>query len=239
VLATIGYDWLVIDCEHTETNVERAAHICRAGQAAGTRMLVRTGCDESLAIRQALDSGADGVIVPLVHTAQQARAIVDAAKFPPGGRRGHSFTRANRWGIHFQEVAANANDNTLVVVMIESARGVEEAEAILAVEGIDGAIIGPYDLSGSYGIAGQLDHDMMKQAEERVLSAAQATGKAPGQNLIMPTESAIDEAIEKGFRFIALGGDTMYMVPPAQKFLNHGRQMSAKRCERGTRSTAM
>ena len=223
VLARIGYDWLAIDCEHTETTLNTATHMCRAGQVLGAGMLMRVRTVEPLDIRQALDGGADGVIVPLVDTVEQAKTIVAAAKFPPLGHRGYSYVRANRWGIDFDEYAQTANDQTLVIVMIESAQSVEAVGDILAVEGVDGAIIGPYDLSGSYGVPGQLDHELLVSAQERVLQAAHDTGKVSGTNLIMPTRDTIDDAVQRGFRLIALGGDTMYMTCPAREFLAYAR----------------
>lgn len=227
VLARIGYDWLAVDCEHTETTIEMATHMCRAGQALGAGMLMRVRSDNPLDIRQALDGGADGVIVPLVDTVAQAKAVVNAAKYPPLGHRGYSYVRANRWGIDFDAYAETANDQTVVIVMIESAQSVEAVGDMLAVEGVDGAIIGPYDLSGSYGVPGKLDHELLILAQERVLQAGRDTRKVSGTNLIMPTKGGIEDAIQRGFRLIALGGDTMYMAPPARDFLDYARNTAS------------
>ncbi len=211
VLANAGFDWIAADCEHTDIDVTPFADLARAMHGRGPVPLVRVRENDTLAIRQVLDMGAEGVIVPLVNSAAEAARAVKAAKFPPAGVRGYSFSRMNNWGVDFDWYAANANDRTLVIVMIESRDGVAHIDDILAVDGVDGVFIGPYDLSGSYGIPGQTDAPVITEACTRVVAACRAAGKAAGLHIVKPTPDSIARAIADGFTFIALGVDTVFL----------------------------
>ena len=143
ILAEDGFDWLAADCEHSDTSIEQVTNMARAVQGRST-MLVRVRECDTLVIRQALDVGTEGVIVPLIETPEQATHAVRAAKYPPQGVRGYSFGRSNDWGINFDGYAAAANDRIVVIAMIESALAVENIDAILAVDGIDSQSLGPH-----------------------------------------------------------------------------------------------
>jgi 2-keto-3-deoxy-L-rhamnonate aldolase RhmA len=158
-----------------------------------------------------LDAGAMGVIVPLVNTAEEARRAVAAAKYPPMGVRGFAFGRMNDHGMNFDEYTAKANDNVAVVVMAESKEAVANIDAILAVDGVDGAFIGPYDLSGSYGMPGQTGHELVEQGCRAVAAACRKAGKSAGRHVVNPTQENISKAIADGFTFIGLGMDTVFL----------------------------
>jgi 2-keto-3-deoxy-L-rhamnonate aldolase RhmA len=211
ILADAGFDWIAADMEHTDIDNAGFANLARAMHGRGMAPLARVRENDTLAIRQVLDLGAQGVIVPLVHTAEDAERAVAAAKYPPRGVRGYCFSRMNAWGNDFDNYAARANDEIAVVVMIESKQGVENIDAILAVDGVDGAFIGPYDLSGSCGVPGQTDHEMVQAGGHRVLEACKAAGKAAGMHVVIPAEAAIRRAVDDGFTFLALGVDTVFL----------------------------
>jgi 2-keto-3-deoxy-L-rhamnonate aldolase RhmA len=211
VLATAGFDWIAADMEHTDIDNAGFAALARALHGRQVTPLARVRENDTLAIRQVLDLGAQGVIVPLVHTAADAERAVQAAKYPPRGVRGFCFSRMNNWGTEFDTYAATANDDVAVVVMIESRQGVEGIDAILAVDGVDGVFIGPYDLSGSYGVPGQTAHELVQAGARRVLDACCAAGKAAGMHIVLPTEAAIAQALDDGFTFLALGVDTVFL----------------------------
>lgn len=224
ILANAGYDWLGIDCEHTAISVADVEHFCRARAGRGTALLVRVRCAEPLAIRQALDVGADGVIVPMVESRDEAEAIVAAAKYPPHGRRGYCFGRMNDWGTAFDDYAHKANESVSVIAMIETKRGVENVEGILAVDGIDGVFIGPYDLSGSYGVPGQTGHVLVRDARRRVLMACAAAGKTAGLHIVNSSPEQIETAVTEGFTFICLDADIIHLNRSGQEVLEQGRQ---------------
>lgn len=219
VLAHVGFDWIAADMEHTDIDNAQFAALARAMQGRRPVPLARVRENDTLAIRQLLDLGAQGVIVPLIHTAADAERAVQAAKYPPRGVRGYCFSRMNNWGADFDTYAATANDDIAVVVMIESAQGVEQIDAILAVEGVDGVFIGPYDLSGSYGLPGQTTHATVQAGCRRVLAACRAAGKSAGMHVVLPTAAAIAQARDDGFTFLALGVDTVFLAAAAREAL--------------------
>ncbi len=219
VLANAGFDWIAADMEHTDIDNAGFAALARAMRGRNVVPLARVRENDTLAIRQVLDLGAQGVIVPLVHTAEDAERAVHAAKYPPRGVRGFCFSRMNNWGTDFDAYAASANDEMAVVVMIESCEGVENIDAILAVDGVDGVFIGPYDLSGSCGVPGQTGHALVKAGCRRVLEACRNAGKAAGMHVVIPTEAAIAQALADGFTFLALGVDTVFLNAGARDAL--------------------
>ena len=186
--------------------------------------LARVRENDTLAIRQVLDLGAQGVIVPLVHTPEDAERAVAAAKYPPRGVRGYCFSRMNDWGRDFDTYAATANEEVAVVVMIESKLGVENIDAILGVDGMDGVFIGPYDLSGSCGVPGQTAHPDVVAGCNRVAQACAAVGKAAGLHVVIPTADAIAKAVAEGFTLIGLGVDTVFLRGGAVDARKIGRQ---------------
>ena len=219
ILAGAGFDWIAADMEHTDIGNDAFANLARGMNGSGAVPLARVRENDTLAIRQVLDLGAGGVIVPLVHTADDAERAVSAAKYPPRGVRGYSFSRMNEWGRDFDEYAAAANDNIAVIVMIESIRGVKNIEDILAVDGVDGVFLGPYDLIGSCGVPGQTSYPDVTSGCSRVVEACRNAGKAAGIHLVIPTEEAVSQALSDGFTFIALGVDTVFMRISAAKAL--------------------
>ena len=219
ILANAGFPWLGLDCEHTSADFGVVESIARALQGRGAALLVRVSQADAIEIRKCLDIGAAGVIVPMVETAAQARLAVSAAKYPPLGLRGFCFGRMNDWGARFEEYARTANDQTVVIAMIESRQGVERIDEILAVDGVDGVFIGPYDLSGSYGVPGQVQHDLVRQARDRVLKACRAAGKAAGQHIVRSDPAQIKAAVAAGFTFICLDGDIIMLDRNAREVL--------------------
>ncbi len=227
VLAGAGFDWVCADAEHTEIGPAEFASLARGLHGRGPVPLVRVRENSTLAIRQMLDLGAQGVIVPLVGSAAEAEAAVRAAKYPPRGVRGFAFHRGNAWGADFADYAARANDEVAVVVMVESREAVDSIDAILAVDGVDGVFIGPYDLSGSYGIPGDTGAPVVRQACARVLAACARAGKAAGLHVVLPAPGAVARAVADGFTFLALGTDTVFLREAALKALEAARRNPA------------
>lgn len=216
ILANIGFDWIGIDMEHTDVDVSCLIDLLRGMHGRGVTPLARVTTNELMAIRRPLDMGASGVLIPLVSTAEDAQRAVAAAKFPPQGVRGFSFCRANDWGIDFDAYAAAANDDIAVIAMIETREGVENIDAIMAVDGIDGTLIGPYDMSGSYGIPGQTQHQIVRDACRRVVQACDRAGKAAGLHVVRVTEETVGKALEDGFTLICLGADIVFLDEAAR-----------------------
>lgn len=211
VLANAGYEWIAIDIEHTDIDITSLTALLRGMYGRGAAPVARVAANETLEIRRALDAGAAGVLVPFVNTAEEARHAVAAAKYPPSGVRGFSFCRANNWGVDFENDAHTANDETAVIVMIESRQGVENVHEIAAVEGVDAIFIGPYDLSGSYGIPGQTQAPVVQAACRRVIEVCRQAAKSVGLLMVYPTAESIEHALDSGYNLLCLGIDTVFL----------------------------
>lgn len=212
IAAKQGVDWIAVDMEHTEIGFESVANMFRGLKGSKTAPFVRVRENEPLEIRRALDVGAAGVIVPLIDSAKEAKRAVSYSKYPPQGVRGHAFCRANEWGEDFAEYAKSANERLSVFVMIESRTAVENIDDILMTEGLDGIFIGPYDMSASYGVPGDISNKLVVDGCNRVLEACKKHKKIPGIHIVNPDESIIREHINKGFQFIAVGIDTLFLI---------------------------
>ncbi|HOV64917.1 MAG TPA: aldolase/citrate lyase family protein [Spirochaetia bacterium] len=216
ILGSVGFDWIAADMEHTDIGIREFTELARGLAGKGPIPFARVRENDTLAIRQVLDAGAWGVIVPLVSSAEDAKRAVQAAKFPPEGIRGTAFFRANQYGRMFDEYVQRANEDILVIVMIETSKAVEEIDAIVAVDGVDGVFIGPYDLSLSYGIPGQLSDRRMVEAKKKILNACAGARKAAGLHQVDCTAESITDAVDSGFTFIALGMDTVFIDSSAR-----------------------
>jgi 2-keto-3-deoxy-L-rhamnonate aldolase RhmA len=223
VMAGEGFDWLAVDMEHTATGIRDFCEIAMAVQGRGVDLVARLhSCDPVLA-KLVLDAGAAGIIVPSVNTPEEAARAVAMAKFPPDGFRGASLCRATDHGRDFADYFARHNQEVLVVVMLEHIAAVRRADEILAAPGIDAALIGPYDLSASMGLAGQLDHPLVVAAQQTILEACRRRGVAPGIHVVSTEPDALQQRIDAGYRFIACGLDTLFIMQGCREMLAVGR----------------
>ena len=218
ILAMAGYDWIVIETEHTAIDVSEVLRLIIAIEQRGSVPLVRLAWNDPIQAKAVLDSGAAGVLVPMVNTKADAELAVSMTKYPPLGSRGVGLARAQGYGINFDAYVTNANADTLLLVQIEHREAVENIEQILSVTGIDGVFIGPYDLSLSLGIPGRLNHPDILAAKQKVLTATLAHGLIAGMHFVQPQTAASDcqKAISEGYRFIALGTDILFLGDSAR-----------------------
>lgn len=219
ILANAGFEWVCVDAEHTDIGVEGVTNIMRAMAHTKTAPVVRVSQNSTIEIRQMLDAGAQGIIVPMVNTAADAEKAVAAAKYPPQGVRGFGYCRANKHGTEFDRYVRSANDDIFVVAQVEHIDGVNNIDAILAVDGIDGVFIGPYDLSGSLNIPGQLEDPRVQDALQKVLDACRCAGKSAGLHVVAPEPDKIAAALNQGFTFLALSVDMLFMNQLARECL--------------------
>ena len=219
IMAGEGFDFIGVDMEHTPTNVEGFYHIALAAKGTGCDVLARLpSCDPVLA-KQVLDMGAAGIIVPSVNSPAEAAQSVAMAKFPPVGIRGASLCRATGFGSRFNEYFQNHNRDVLVVVMLEHIKAVKQADAILATPGVDAALIGPYDLSASMGLAGQLNHPDVLAAQQTILEACRRQKVAAGIHVVPLDPAEVRRRIEQGFRFLPCGIDTAFVREGCRQML--------------------
>lgn len=223
-MASLDFDWLTVDMEHSDITIERFTDMLRGADAKKRPVFARVKKNSPLDIRQVLDVGAAGVIVPLIHSVDDAQKAVAAAKYPPQGERGFAYCRANEYGIEFDRYAKSANDEVIVIIMIESKEAVDSIDSLLAVEGVDGVIIGPYDLSGSYGIPGETNAECIRAAMEKVVLACKRHGKAAGIHQVTPDKTQIENVITGGFSFIAIGMDNVFIGQAARSSIAVARK---------------
>jgi 2-dehydro-3-deoxyglucarate aldolase len=212
IMATAGFDWLVVDMEHTAIDVSQAQQLIQIIDLAGCVPLVRVGENDPLAIKRAMDAGAHGVIVPMVNTVEEARRAVSSVLYPPAGTRGVGLGRAHAYGLGFEKYKAWAEQETILIVQIEHIEGVKNLEAILAVEGVDGFIVGPYDLSGSLGRPGDFTHPEVAAALERVRKVMNDSPKVGGYHVVHSNQPELQARIDQGYRFIAYGDDMVFLA---------------------------
>lgn len=209
IMGRSGLDWVAIDMEHSAITTQQAEDLIRAvGYDSGTPALVRLTNNDPNLIKRVMDSGASGIIVPLIMSADEAAAAVQALYYPPRGTRGVGLARAQGYGASFQDYRAWLEAEAVCITQIEHIEAVKRIDSILAVPGVDGYMIGPYDLSASMGLAGQLDHPDVLVAVETVRKAGVAAGKPGGIHIVEPDTARLKDAVGKGFTFIAYGIDT-------------------------------
>jgi len=211
LLGRAGFDWLVIDLEHgAATESELLAHLT-AVEVTGAAALVRPQSGERLRMGRALDLGAEGLVVPRLDTAEQAREAVTFLRYPPAGQRGVALlTRGARLGSVGHADVPSLNDDIVGIIQIETPSALEQADEIAAIDGVDVLFVGPADLSHSLGIAGQFGNDSYLAALARVVAACRAHGKAAGILLYDPASFA--PHLEMGFTFVGLGADLSFVV---------------------------
>lgn len=226
LMARVGFDWLTVELEHAPTNWETASKMYSVIAGAGGVPLCRVPWNTGENIKRALDTGAWGVIVPMVNSRAEAEAVVDAALYQPAGKRtiGGQLHAAN-FDTDPATYYARANDETLVVVMTEHVRAIERADEILSVPGVDVAFIGPNDLHNSMGRppAFESDDKQFNEALEHILKTAAKYGVAPG--IHVQNAEAARRRIEQGFKFVAVTSEAGMMLTKAAetaKFLGVG-----------------
>jgi 2-dehydro-3-deoxyglucarate aldolase len=214
--ANAGFDWLFLDMEHGLLDFEM---VQRMAMAAGQRCacLARLPATTSVWIKKTLDLGVAGIIVPMINTPEEAARVVQHAKYPPAGRRSVGVGRAHRYGTNFRVYVDMANDNTSLIVQIEHIQAVENIEAILDVPGVDGALVGPFDLSASLGKPGFTDDPEVKAAIQRVVDACKARNRPAG--IFAADAAAAKAALEQGFTLIACSADTMLLTGALSELL--------------------
>jgi 2-keto-3-deoxy-L-rhamnonate aldolase RhmA len=213
-----GFDWLFIDLEHTPLDLETASNICVAALSAGITPIARVPGHEHHHAARILDAGAQGVIVPHVDTAEEARRAVRACRYPPMGDRSLTgpLAQLGYESPPVSEVVASLNANTLVVVMPETATAIENIDSIAAVEGVDVVMIGTNDLAANLGVPGEFGHPKIVQAYERLIAATRKHGKHAGMGGIYD-HALMQKYIQMGARFLLGGSDVSYIMSAAKQ----------------------
>lgn len=211
IMARSGYDWLTVDMEHSAITVDLAQELIRVIDLCNVPALVRVGHNQPNLIKRVMDAGATGVIVPMVNSRAEAEQAVASVKYPPHGFRGVGLARAQKYGVGFEEYKAWNQEHSVVIVQVEHIEAVNNLEDILAVEGVDGFIVGPYDLSGSLGVPGQFDHPRVIEALARVRRVSLETGALSGFHVIPPELEPLRAKVAEGYKFLAHSLDIFFL----------------------------
>ena len=212
IMAQAGFPWLVVDMEHSVIDLETMQAMFLAMELNKCIPLVRLFGKDPNQAKRVLDAGAYGIITPMVNTAEEAEMMVNSVKYPPWGKRGVGLARAQGYGMKFDDYMEQFNKHSIVILQIEHKDAVENIDAILSVKGIDGIIIGPYDLSGSYGIPGEFENHLIVEAEQRVMESANRKGIPAGIHVVHPNTELLLTKVKKGFKFIAYGVDMLFLA---------------------------
>jgi 2-keto-3-deoxy-L-rhamnonate aldolase RhmA len=207
IMAMAGFDWLTVDLEHSVITIREAEELIRVIDLCGVVPLVRLSANDPVQIKRVMDAGAHGVIVPMVNTAEEARKAVESVRYPPEGKRGVGLARAQDYGSSFERYKEWLNQESIVIVQVEHITAVENLDAILSVEGVDGFIVGPYDLSGSLGIPGQFDNELMIEAMSKIQSFMRTSSKIAGFHVVEPDVDQLQQRVREGYRFLAYSVD--------------------------------
>jgi len=211
IMSKAGFDWLVVDMEHSAIGISEAQSLIQIIDLAGCVPFVRLSNNDPILIKRVMDAGAHGIIVPNVNSANEAVAAVKATQYPPNGTRGVGLWRAQGYGFNFDEYKKWQASESIVIVQIEHIDGVNSLGAILGTDGVDGFIIGPYDLSASLGIPGEFENPDFKKALKTVLEVSKKMGALMGTHVVKPDTNAVKEKIKEGYGFIAYSIDTLFL----------------------------
>lgn len=214
IVGSTGFDWVLIDGEHAPNDIRSIRAQLSALQNSASPALVRVPIGETWVIKQVLDVGAQTIMVPMVESADQARDLVRACTYPPGGTRGvgAAAARATNFGA-ISDYVSTADDQICLLVQVESRAGIAALDDILEVDGIDGVFIGPADLSTDMGFKGNVDAPEVQDTIRDALKRIAAAGKAPG---IMSLGDKTPAYLDAGAKFLAVGIDVVLLVRGAR-----------------------
>jgi 4-hydroxy-2-oxoheptanedioate aldolase len=202
ICGILGFDWVLIDCEHSQMSTETAAQLILASEVRGITPLVRVAEDELESVVRYLSAGAMGLVVPGIASPEDVTKVVKIVKYPPEGQRGLGPSRAADFGLGqpMPDYVKMANREIMILGLVECREGVDRIDEILRTVGLDGVLLGVHDLSNSYGVPGQIDHPLVEEAIERVLQAGLKAGKPVGSGVYRGTTPKA--LIDRGFRII-------------------------------------
>jgi 4-hydroxy-2-oxoheptanedioate aldolase len=226
IAARAGYDWLLVDLEHGAATEADLVGLLRAIEVGGSSPLVRPQSGERIRIGRALDTGARGVMVPRLESADQAREAVTYLRYPPHGIRGVATrVRGACLGSGSHAEVQRLNDQVAGIIQIESAGALRDAEAIAGIDGVDVLFVGPADLTHSLGIPGQFEAPAYREALASVAAACRAHGKAAG--ILVYDVAIVPDLLELGFTFVGIGADAAFVASGARAALGAVRGTSA------------
>ena len=222
ILATAGFDWLLLDMEHSPNEVGLVLGQLQAMTAGTAHPVVRPPWNDTVVIKRLLDVGAQSFLIPYVQNVAEAQTAVAATRYPPRGVRGVSMSmRGNAFG-RVKDYHARCEAEICVLVQVETRQGLDNLEAIAAVDGVDGIFIGPSDLSADLGYLGRAEHEDVQKTIEGAIGRIKATGKAAG--ILTGNEALAHRYLELGCLFTAVGSDLGILVQGSERLAARFKQ---------------
>ena len=213
IMAGVGFDWVVVDAEHSTFNPETLLHILMAFNASDTVPIIRIPSNDDVTIKHALDMGWGGVLVPLIESADDVRRVVSACRYPPLGIRGFGPRRAGNYYQNQEEYATCANDAIICAIQIENISAAEDIDEIVKVPGLDWILLGPNDLSGTMGCFRDFEDTLLWETMRKILDTAHAAGIPTGNPL--GNADDIEKTLALGCKLVNLGEDMSYLKDSA------------------------
>lgn len=220
IMSSANFEWLTIDIEHAAIDFETVQNLIGHIQANKMEALVRVSKNDEVIIKRVMDAGANGVIVPMVKNAEEAKDAVSYVKYPPKGKRGVGLSRAQQYGIGFESYREWVQNESIVIIQIEHIEAVDNLPEILDVEGVDGIIVGPYDLSASMGKPGKFHDNDVKEVLNRIDQITLSKNKPLGFHVISSNHNELIEKIDKNYTFLAFSLDFFFLGDKAREEMN-------------------
>ena len=228
LMSPSGFDFIVVEMEHNGLDMAEVEHILMAVNGTDVIPMVRLPSDEQVFIQRSLDIGALGILVPLLRTAAQAKAVVMASRYPPAGNRGFGPLRASHYTLDYPDYLGRANDNILVTFLLETREGMENLEEITQVPGVDALYLGLWDLYLSYGVSPlEMPNPEMEKLVERAIEVCAANGVALGIGNGSPED--LVRSLDRGLTFLGYGPDFVLLTSAARRGVEAFRSAIAKR----------
>ena len=211
ILGNAGYEWVAVDMEHGGFSRSILKDIFRALELNSTIPIARVAQCTQQNIKEALDAGARGIILPMIESRAQLENGISWSYYPPRGSRGVGYSRANLFGKKFDEYVEDFSNKVLIVAQIEHINAVENLDDILSVKDLDAIMVGPYDLSGSMGITSQFDHPNFIRTLDDIYEKAKQYSIPMGLHIVKPDRDFLEEKVKQGYQFIAYGTDAVFL----------------------------
>ena len=218
--AKADFDFLAIDMEHSTISLEQAQRIIASSQGYSVPCLPRPVSHSNDWLKPILDSGADGLFIPMVNTPEEVKSIINDFKYPPKGKRSYGLNRAQAYGFDFDEYVECWNETSSLIIQIESIDAVSNIDNLISFDEVDGVMIGPYDLSGSLNLPGQTEHPKVIEASLKVIEACKKYNKSCGTQLSDPNKINIKEVFDLGHNFVILSSDLFILWKWAEEMKN-------------------
>ena len=211
IMSRAKFDWLCVDLEHSVISLYEAEKLISSIESNGCIPYVRVGMNDPLIFKRVLDAGANGIIIPMINNVEDAENAVKYSKYPPIGSRGVGLARAQGYGFDFENYSKNINEEIKIIAQVEHYLAIKNLDKILNVKGIDGTIIGPYDLSGSIGFPGQYDKPEVKKLLTEYEMICKKNSSPMGFHVISPDHGQLINKMNKGYTFLAFSLDTIFL----------------------------